>query len=502
MSVQRVAEAFWPSVQDPEIADVLFGHARHIQRNEQGTGPTDTVAAKHYKGGVVHAAAVAGSTNVDPAILRKFAKDGRVAVRQNLLENPATPRDTLVELTVWKFERNDGDIVACAERLTLAELLDVFGRFAAQHGESRLAMLDLAAWGLVPSLGAEPAMAIPLAKAGPIPFVVVIAKSAYAGNIPGVSLGDVLDARPEAAERSLQIILAECNTLTRELATRWRAWRDHPETRVYRHFGFNSTPFRHVEQGAADILVGGDVAQLHAAVLNGASSGLLAETFPGRPAEELRHVVEVLDRRALCQKAETALVDRIIELAGGRLGKFPLPDLISGLRHRLDDDKLVALLRVGGVGTLHWWLNNTSCVNGPRPGILTMLARRPRWQAANLEADVDLRSESIVTTLTWSAHDHPWIAGEVVAIHDAYVGSHLGDRHVAKLVYPLLEKAFAGPEKRAAWETFVTLAGDWSDTFTGILDAVHGLLGITPETSADPTGDTPLAGTTEQLTLL
>ena len=100
MSLQYVADAFWTSVQDPEIADVLFGHARWLNRNETNTGPSDPVAANHYKGDLSRVVAIVRSRNIDPEILRKFAKDTRVSVRQELLENPNTPRDVLVELMV------------------------------------------------------------------------------------------------------------------------------------------------------------------------------------------------------------------------------------------------------------------------------------------------------------------------------------------------------------------------------------------------------------------
>lgn len=497
MSLQHVADAFWTNVQDPEIADVLFGHARWLQRNEHGTGPSNQVAAKHYKGDLSRVVAIVRSRGIDPEILRKFAKDTRVSVRQELLENPDTPRDVLVELTVWKFERNDHDMVACSERLTLAELLDVFGRLAAKHGERRVEHLELPAWGLVPLIAAEPTMAVRLAKAGPLTLVAIIAKAAHDGSIPGVSLSEILDARPEVSEKALWHILNERGNLTKELATRWRKWRDDPETRLYRHFGFDTALFRQVEDGAADILVGGDVAQLHTAVLHGASNSVLAEGFAAIDVEQLRHVVEVLDRRELSAEAERALVDRA--LAVGALGKFPLHQLLEGLRHRLDDSRLTGLLRLGGLHTMNRWLTTENSVNGPRPGILTELGRNPKWRAANHDSAVDMTSGDLILGLVIGGQRNPGIAEEVIAMHDAYIGEHLYDRNVAAMVYPLLEKAFAGTEKRAAWETFLTLASDWSDTFTGLVETVHGLLGIAPQ---EPTTSEDAPSVNEQLTLI
>lgn len=497
MSLQHVADAFWTSVQDPEIADVLFGHARWLQRNEHGTGPSDQTAAKHYKGDLSRVVAIARSRGIDPEILRKFAKDTRVSVRQELLENPDTPRDVLVELTVWKFERNDGDIVACSERLTLTELLDVFGRFAAKHGERHVEMLELPATEVVAALAAEPTMAVRLAGVGPIALVALIAQAAHNGAIPGVSLSDVLDARPAVTEKALWYILNERRHLTKELATRWRMWRDDPDTRLYRHFGFSTDLFPRVEEGAADILAGGDVAQLHTAVLHGASNHVLAEAFASVDVEQLRHVVETLDRRELSPESEQALVDRV--LAVGALGKFPLHQLLEGLRHRLDDARLVGLLRLGGFHTMNRWLTTTNLVNGPRPGILTELGKHPKWRATNHDGAVDLTSGDLILGLVIGGQQNPKIAEEVIALHDAYIGEHLNDRNVAAMVYPLLEKAFAGPEKRAAWETFLTLASDWSDTFTGVVETVHGLLGITPQATPLPADATSV---NEQLTLI
>lgn len=497
MSLQHVADAFWTNVRDPEIADVLFGHARWLQRNKHGVGPTDEAAAKHYKGDLSRAVAVARSRTVDPEILRKFAKDPRVSVRQELLENPNTPRDVIVGLTVWKFERRDNDLVDCAERLTLAELLDVFDRFSAEHGERDLETLDLPAADLIPRLTAEPAMAVRLARTAPLSFVALVAEAAHDGFVPGVSLSEILDARPAVTERSLQIILTDRKHLTQELATRWRAWRDDPETRVYRHFGFDTRLFERVEDGAADILADGDVAQLHTAVLHGASDHVLAQAFATSDVEKLRHVVEVLDRRALSREAETALVDRILVVGG--LGKFPLHDLLEGLRHRLDDTRLVGLLRLGGVLTLNRWLTASYSVNGPRPGIIPVLAANPRWRAANHDGAVDLTAAELVTGLVIGGNADPAIAAEIVTLHDDHIGRNLNDTGIAAMVYPLLEQAFAGPEKRASWETFLTLASDWSDTFTGLVDTVHGLLGTTPQETPVRTS---ASNTPEQLTLL
>ena len=503
MSLKHVADAFWTQVQDPEIADVLFEHAGWLQRNEHAVGPTDQVAARHYKGELAHTVAVARSENVDPEILRKFAKDTRVSVRQELLENPSTPRDVLVELTLWKLERRDHDSVACLDRLSLTEAIDTLERFVAKHGEYRRENLDLAAHGLVEKLGTEPALALKLVKASPTTLVALVAKAAHHGNIPGVSLSDVLDARPDAAEKALHVILTERRHLTKELATRWRAWRDDPETRIYRHFGFDTRLFDVVEDGAADILVGGDVAQLHTAILHGATSSVLADAFPACSTEELRHVIDVLGRRELCARAEKALVDRVLELAGSGLGKFHLDQLMKGLRHRLDDERLIGLLRAGGVHTLHAWLGDESSANGPRPGILPVLARTPRWHAATNESSVDLNDTGLVGPMSWAARRHPRIALEVIAIHDTYIGQHLSDRSVAAMVYPILEAAFTGPEKRASWETFLTLASDWSDTFTGLLAAVYGLLGITPEVLAGHESEHESEpAIAEQLTLL
>lgn len=479
MSLQHVADAFWTSVQDPEIADVLFGHARRLQRNEHDTGPSDPIAAKHYKGDLSRVVAIVRSRNIDPEILRKFAKDTRVSVRQELLENPNTPRDVLVDLMLWKFERNDHDVVACAERLTLTEILHVFDRFATKHGEQRLETLELPASGLVSTLTAEPTMAVRLAQAGPLVFVALAAKAAHDGSIPGVSLSEILDARPEVTEKALHHILIERKHLTQELATRWRKWRDDPETRIYRHFGFDTALFGLVEDGAADILVGGDVAQLHTAVLHGASNHVLAEAFATSDVESLRHVVEVLDRRELSIEAEQSLVDRV--LAVGTLGKFPLHQLLEGIRHPLNDARLTGLLRLGGLHTLHRWLLTENSINGPRPGILTELGKRPKWRAANHDSLVDLGGGDLILGFVIGGQRNPQIAEEVIALHDAYIGEHLHVSNVAAMVYPLLEKAFAGPEKRASWETFLTLAADWSDTFTGIVETVHGLLGTTPQ---------------------
>ena len=500
MSLQQVADSFWTKVQDPEIADVFFGHARWLQRNEHHTGPTDPVAAKHYKGELAHAAAIARSRSVDPEILRKFAKDTRVTVRQNLLENPNTPRDVLVDLMVWKLERNDIDRVECVERLTVTELLTVLERFADKYSWRRTEDLDLPAWGIVPKLAAELTLAVRLARIAPISLTAIIAKAAHGGALPGVSLSEILDARPEATEKALHLLLTAREHLSSELAQRWRQWRDHPDTRLYRHFGFDTKLFDTVEEGAADILVGGDVAQVHTAVLNGATSSVLADAFPALDLETLRHVVDVLGRCSLCPRAEAALVDRVLDI--GQLGKFPIHAVLEDLRHPLEDAKIVALLRAGGFQTLSRWLTVTNPVNGPRAGILTMLTREPKWRARTHEGVVDLTSEDMILPLVQGAHAHPAIAREVVALHDAYIGSHLGHSSVAGAVYPILVEAFDGSEKRAAWETFLTLASDWSDTFTGLVEAVHGLLGITPKDPADTHDVLDTTGVHEQLTLI
>lgn len=499
MSLKRVADAFWSSVADPEIADVFFEHAGWLNSNPTRTGPTDAVAARQYKGELTHTVAVARSVTTNPEILSKFAKDTRVSVRQALLENPSTPRATLVELSVWKFDRNDTDISACADRLELDELVEALRRLAGtEHGTRRVTSLDFDATTMVERCVEQPTMAVPLAAAGCISISARLAQAAHNGRLTGVTLSDVLSAHPEATERALLHILADRRLLSKELAGTWRKWRDDPSNRTYRHFGFDPTPFTSVEDGAADLLVDGDIAQLHAAIVNGADNDLLAGRFTSLRGEDLTHVVEAVTGRELSPAAERALAERVLALVDGGLGRFRVHHLLEALKHRLPDDTILGLVRGGGRSALHWWLENAASPNGPRPGLITELAARPKWRPGNGEQPINIGDEDWANMLIGAAVTDPGLADEVIAVHDEHIGRHLADRRVAAAMYPVLVRAFTGTEQRAAWETFLTLASDWSDSFTGLIGAVKGLLGIEEPVEApnEPSGNT------EQLTLL
>jgi hypothetical protein len=498
MSLKNVADAFWPHLDQPEIVDVFFQHASWLNRNTTLTGPTDAVAESYYKGHLGHAVAVARSVTTNPEILRKFAKDARVSVRQELLENPSTPRDTLVELTVWKFGRNDADIVACADRLTLSELVDALRRTAAEHGTNSVARLDLGNADAVEQCANEPGMAVALAKTGCIALSAQLARAAHGGKIPGVGMADVLDAHPEATETALHHVLQDRELLSKELAEIWSMWRKDPENRTYWHFGFSTTPFTAVEDGAADLLVDGDIAQLHTAIINGCDDLALRTKLASLRREEFQHVTDALTtRKNSSPETEQAFARRILEFSASDLGRFRTYAALEAFTHPLPDRLLVDLIRHGGKATLHHWLANGSSVNRLRPGLLTILGETPRWRPTTGESPVELAAEEHVTYLVEAAAGDPSLAPEVIALHDEYIGRNLHDRRVAAAVYPTLVEAFRGPEQRAAWETFVSLASDWSDSFTGIIGAVKGLLGITVEPETGPT--TP---SNEQLSLI
>lgn len=504
MSLRNVADAFWPRIDEPEIADVFFQHASWLNGNTTRTGPTDKVSEGHYKGDLRHAVAVARSVTTNPEILRKFAKDTRVSVRQELLENPATPRDTLVELTAWKFARNDNDIVACADRLGIDELVAALLLTAAQHGAATVARLELGAASAIERCPGEPGAAVTLAKTGCVALTAQLARAAHDGKIPGVSMTDVLDAHPQATEHALFHVLQDRAFLSKELAGIWRSWRENPENRTYRHFGFDAKAFAVVEDGAADLLVDGDIAQLHAAITNGASDHVLRKKFSALRREEFQHTVEALATRAdLSPETELAYAERILAVGAGELGRFRVHQALDAFRHPLPARVLADLVRQGGRVALHHCASRSGTTNGMRPGLLGILGEQPRWRPATGESPVELAAEEHVTYLLDAAAKNPALAAEVIALHDEHIGRNLHDRRVVATVYPTLVETFRGPEQRAAWETFLALASDWSDSFTGLVGAVTELLGISAERVTETDTDETVSGCRhEQLALL
>jgi len=479
MSLEQVAAAFWPTVKDSEIADVLFAHARHFRRNRAGIGPSAPVAKRYYKGDLAHVGAIVADEHADPEVLRKFAKDTRVAVRQRLLENPATPRDVLCDLSVWKLERGDHDRAETVDRLTLEELLEVLGRLRDKHGDTRVAYLDLNGSAVAQRCLTRPDLVGRLVESRNIGITVALAARTHRGDITSMSLTEMLQAHPEAAKNAIAAILTERTLLTQEFASLWRQWQVDPDNRRYhRHLGMSDTPFTIVEEGAADILVDGDIAQLHTAIVNGASEERLIERFTTLTREEIKEgVIAALTKRTVSPTAEATLAGRLTEIRATDPGdRLRVSDLLKVLTHPLPDGVLLDLLRTGGPGCTAWWLESNRHPCAPRPGMLRALRARPGRSFGETAQEVDLlRGYAIAAAAT-----NPELLADIVEAYDHHLGENLANATVARAVYPLIERTFAGPDRRAAWETFLTLAGDWSGTLTGLLDAVVGLLGLDP----------------------
>lgn len=477
-TMHAVANAFWPIIEDQEVADVAFGHVTHFGFRSEKTATSASVAARYYKGELGHAQSIAANPHSDAAILRRFAKDTRVSVRQALLTNPSTPCDVVVDLLVWSIKRCDRLPEEVFAALSLADIATAFER-ASTEAQAETRRSDTNFVLIAERCVSEPHLAVPLARAGAQGLTVQLAHLAHTGQLNGVSLTMITDADPQSTEAILAKLLADRTSLTIEMAKLWLAWSSNPETRSYRHFGYSLELFTTVEAGAADVLIPGGQALLVAGMVNGGDDGLLITRVAESTIEELGSIVEALDHRRVSASCEEAIATRLTWLRRANNPRLPVQRMLESFKHPLAEKVLLDLLRTGSPEITSWWLHRTDLPCGPRYGMLRALHDNP-GRAIELDSQGGSgHNVSLVRSSELAAATNlPELFDEVIELHDDWIGHNLHNRDVATVVYPTLRHSFAGFQHKVAWETFFSLAADWSDSFTQLLLTVRELNGL------------------------
>lgn len=477
-TMNAIASAFWPVIDDQDVADVTFGHVGRFVHCERNAAASPAVAGRYYKGSLGHVNEIVANPHTDGDVLRRFAKDTRVSVRHELLTNPSTPSDVVADLLVWAIGRRDRLPEQALARLSLAEIAAVLQRAGTVERADTMRCCDADFAVLAERCTAEPEHAVALARAGVQGLSVALARAAHAGVLGDVSLTAIVDADPESIEAILVALLGDRSSLTVELATLWKTWRDDPDTRTYRHFGFSHETYASVEAGAANVLTAGDISQLVTAMVNGADDDLLTARAAEASVEELTAMVDALKYRTVSARCEAAIATRLTWLSRATSLRLSANRVLEVCKSPLPEEVLLNLLRTGSPNITIWWLRNADLPCGPRKGMLTALYANPgRAFGADHDADSSERGQIRLSAIT-AGVERPELVDELIELHDGWIGENLHMGTVAAVVYPTLRKTFAGAQLRAAWETFLTLAADWSDSFTQLLTTVTELNGI------------------------
>lgn len=477
-TLHAVANAFWPVIEDQEVADVAFSHVTHFGFRPEKTATSTSVAARYYKGELGHAQSIAANPYSDAAILRRFAKDTRVSVRQALLTNPSTPPDVVVDLLVWSIKRCDRLPEEAFAALSLTDVTTAFERASilaqeeTRRSDTRFALI-------AERCVSEPHLAVPLARTGAQGLTVQLAHLAHTAQLRGVSLTMITEADPQSTEAILTKLLAERTSLTIELATLWLTWSSNPETRSYRHFGHSLDSFTVVEAGAANVLIPGGQALLVTGMVHGGDDDLLIKRVAESTIEELGAIVEALTHCEVSANCEEAIATRLTWLRRANNPRLPVQRMLESFKHPLAETILLGVLRTGSPEITAWWLQRTDIPCGPRNGMLRALHDNPGRAIESDNQGGSGHNVSLVRSSELAAATNlPELFDEVIELHDDWIGCNLHNRDAATVVYPTLRRSFAGTQHKVAWETFFSLAADWSDSFTQLLLTVRELNGL------------------------
>jgi len=502
-TMNAVASAFWPHIEDQEIADLAFSHVNHFGRRVPQASPSAAVTGRYYKGSLTHVNSIAANPHVDAAVLRRFAKDTRVSVRQALLTNPSTPLDVIADLLVWAIGRHDRLPEQALARLSLAAIATTLSRAAETERAELLRRCDADFEAIAERCTTEPDQALALARAGVQGLTVALARVAHQRRLGSVSLTSLTETDPESCEAVLSALFNVRESLTVELASLWKAWRDNPDNRTYRHFGFSTEAYASVEAGAANVLVAGDLAQLTVALINGADDDLLTERAVEASLDELTAMVDAIKYRPVSARCEAAIATRLTWLRQASSPRLSVQRALESFRHPLPVEVLLNLLRTGSPETTVKWLHDIEHPCSPRKGMLAALYANPGRALGSQPGD-DTTSEHspLRSTAISAAAERLELADEVIEHYDRWIGEHLHVAAIAAVVYPTLKQTLSGPQSRAAWETFLALAADWSDSFTQLVTTVVELNGIDMPVTVDPSTEGNLPARNLQLTLL
>lgn len=472
-----IVKTFWPLINDHEVIDILFDRIETFpDKTELGT-PSVALAKKYYKGAKHQVAAIASNPRTDPAVLNLYTADTRVFVRRHLIMNQNTPYDSLLALADWAVERDDKCMALAIARLTLGDAIETLSKHIHDVNDYFLDGTKLAE-----RCCAEPELTLKLAAVKNRGVTEALASLVNNGRITSVTLKDLGQVEPRHIQNILMALLKERAILTMDLAQLWLTWtynggKDSSGVRTG-HLGVGASleTFSLVDIDAANALASGNIQQLRTAVVSGGDSDIVHARILKLDAEELLYITCALENCSMSVACELAIAERFMAVEGWKHSTANV--ILSRLHHPLPDDTLLRMLCPADNATISWWLKSPNHPNGVRAGLLTKL-----WQDAGIvNLDTDGRDYAIIAaSAVYAASMTPFLLKEVVPLFDHYIGTNLKAPVIAKMIYPILAKAFRGSGKTDLWNTFFALGEEWNCTLTALIQTAYKLIGFLPE---------------------
>lgn len=489
-----VASSIWGCTPDSEVADIVFPKANSLRR-KKGLGPVrlDTQSLmKWYKGDLDHVLSIATNVKTPGSVLEIFAKDTRLSVKRALLGNPSTPSKPYAKLASWALVLNDEEgLVRMSSVMDIHTLCQSLLEYKREHGENKSSRLRLDYEVLAERLVHHPSLVLSIASIGCMNVNLMLARYISEGKIPSISLLDLVKIHPAQDEtaRLIESVLEAKILLNTDLTASWL----HADT-VSSHYAkrsiANKNLFNLVQDGCqADLLVRGNPAMISTAIVNGVPEINLIQAIKGYDYE-LYAVVDSLALRSVSAACEEHIADRIVAV----LSDPPkdAPEVLDGnvvslflvnACHDLSDSKLLALLRTGSLRATQGWIDKPAATpNKVRVSVLENILDNPSksiraYYSYGRPVTMDSALDTLRSPLLLACPHTPGLIDVVIKHYDEYLGKSLHNGTVMRAVYPVLVRSFGAssiqnPYMREHWESFLTFACEWENTFSGLVAAV------------------------------
>ena len=487
-----VASSIWGCTPHSEVADIVFPKANSLRR-KKGLGPVrlDTQSLmKWYKGDLDHVLNIAANVKTSGSVLEIFAKDTRLSVKRALLGNPSTPSIPYAKLAVWALALNDEEgLGRMSSVMDIHALCQSLLEYKREHGENKSSRLRLDYEVLAERLVHHPSLVLSIASMGCLNVNLILARYINEGKIPSISLLDLVKTHPAQDETaSLIAVVLEAKTLLNtDLTASWL----HADT-VSSYYPkrqiANKNLFNLVQDGCqADLLVRDNPAMISTAIVNGVPETNLIQAVNGYDYE-LYAVVDSLSLRSVSAACEEHIADRIVDVLSNppkseALDVNVVPLFLANARHDLSDSKLLALLRTGSLRTTQNWIDKPATApNKVRVSVLENILDNPATSGRacysySRPTSTDSIYETLRSSLLLACQHTPGLVNVVIKHYDEYLGKSLSNKDVMRAVYPVLVKRFGAsssqnPYMREHWESFLTFACEWENTFSGLVAAV------------------------------
>lgn len=489
-----VASSIWGCTSDSEVADIVFPKAS-ILRRRKGLSPVrldDQSLMKWYKGDLDHVLSIASNVKTPGSVLEKFTKDTRLSVKRALLNNPSTPPNSYAKLASWALLLNDEEgLRNMSSTMDIHVLCQSLLEYKIAHGEDNSSRLRLDYEVLAEKLVYHPSLVLPVASIGCLDLNLILARYISESKIPSISLLNLVKIHPAQEDTALlvEVALEAKRLLNTDLVASW-LHADKVSCYSAKRSIENKNLFDLVQDGCqADLLVRGNPAMISTAIVNGVPEEDLIQAVNGYDYE-MYAIVDSLNLRSVSAACEEHIADRIVIVLSDPPKDAPealdgnvVSLFLANARHDLSDSKLLALLRTGSLQTTQRWVDKpASAPNKVRVSVMESILDDPAtssraYYSYGRPATKDSAYDTLLSPLLLACPHTPGLVNVVIKHYDEYLGNHLHASHVMRAVYPVLVRSFGAsssqnPYMREHWESFLTFACEWENTFSSLVAAV------------------------------